>query len=324
MPQVKAVTQMGSAPWTDNVNLTLYTRSQEEGEPTFTAYWNNVGYDFFSTLDIPLVAGRVFERDRNDMPPQGETDLTTPRNIVIDRAYAQQLGFATPQDAIDVLVYEPSQFGPSRPAQIIGVVESRPLYLRGLGATANAYGLGDGAGMQNQIVRLAANDVANGLAAIEQTWQDLGARVPMQRRFMDEMFEENYRNFARINVAFATLAVFAIAISLIGLFGMAVQTVSRRLHEIGVRKSLGAENFSLFALLLYDFSKPVLIANLLAWPLAYFAAQAYLSIFIQRVELTPLPFLLSLVLVLAVAWLAVASQALRAARIKPAMVLRFE
>jgi putative ABC transport system permease protein len=77
-------------------------------------------------------------------------------------------------------------------------------------------------------------------------------------------------------------------------------------------------------MLLYDFSKPVLFANLLAWPLAYFAAQAYLSIFIQRVQLTPLPFVLSLALVLIAAWAAVGSQALRAAHIKPAQVLRSE
>src|SRR5690606_11356105 len=122
--------------------------------------------------------------------------------------------------------------------------------------------------LQQQIVRLALGELGAGLAAIDAAWRDMGALVPLQRRFLDDLFEENYRNFARINQAFAGLAVFAIVIALIGLFGMALQTTSRRLHEIGLRKSLGAESGQILGMLLYAFSKPVLLANLLAWPLA--------------------------------------------------------
>jgi len=91
-----------------------------------------------------------------------------------------------------------------------------------------------------------------------------------------------------------------------------------------VRKSVGAHTSQIIAMLLRDFSKPVLVANLLAWPLGYFAAQQYLSVFMQRIALTPVPFILSLGVALLVAWLAVGGQALRAARVSPAHVLRFE
>jgi putative ABC transport system permease protein len=110
----------------------------------------------------------------------------------------------------------------------------------------------------------------------------------------------------------------------VGLFGMAIQMAGRRLHEIGVRKSVGAYQRQIVAMLLRDFSKPVVIANLVVWPLGYFAAQAYLSVFIQRAGLTPVPFVLSLAIVVLVAWAAVGSQAIRAARASPATVLRFE
>lgn len=324
LPQVKGVTQMGSAPWSDNVNLTVLA-PREDAAATRTAFMNIVGYDFFSTFGMSVIAGRVFDRSRNDLPPDdSETDLSVPRNIVIDRSFAEQLGFASPEEAVDALVYLPSQFGPERPQRIIGVVEDRPLFLRGFGATANAYALGDASSMVNQIVRLSAADVSGGLAAIQDLWARLAPGAPLTRRFLDEMFEENYRNFARINQAFAGLAAFAIVISVIGLFGMAVQVASRRLHEIGVRKSMGAKSWEVVAMLLRDFAKPVVVANLIAWPLAYVAAQAYLDIFIQRIELTAAPFLLSLAFVVAVAWAAVASQALRASRVSPATVLRFE
>lgn len=328
LSQVKDITQMGIAPWSNNINITTLARTREEADAsqTRTAFSNAVGYDFFSTFDMPVIAGRVFERNRDDLPPEGgEPDPTTPRNIVIDRAYAAQLGFASPEQAVDELVYPPGQ-GPAPPVRIIGVVENRPLYLRGAGATANAYylGFGSGADMTNQIVRLSARDVAGALSAVEEAWKRLGADSPFTYRFVDEMFEENYRDFARINQAFAGLAGFAMVIAFIGLFGMAKQTVGQRLHEIGVRKSLGAGTLQIATMLLRDFSKPVVIANLIAWPIAFIAVQAYLSIFMQRIDLTLLPFVLSLAFVLAAAWAAVASQVLHAANVNPATVLRSE
>ncbi len=326
LPQVRSVTTMSQTPWSDGVNLSLLAHSPEEGATTHTAFESTVGYDFFATLDVPLLAGRVFDRDHNDLPPEKpDREHPTTRNIVIDRALSDELGFAAPAAAVDQMVYFPAGFGqPPRPLRVIGVVATRPLFLRGLGATATSYLLGPAAGMQNTIVRLAADDIGGGLAAAEKVWRQLAPQAPFTRRFMDELFNESFEKYATVNQVFTGLAVFAFLISLIGLFGMAVQTAGRRVHEIGVRKSVGARKVQIVAMLLRDFSKPVVIANLLAWPLGYLAAHAYLSVFIQRITLTPLPFVASLGLVVAIAWAAVGSQALRAARVSPANVLRSE
>jgi putative ABC transport system permease protein len=91
-----------------------------------------------------------------------------------------------------------------------------------------------------------------------------------------------------------------------------------------VRKTLGGSTPQMVRLLLVGFSRPVLIANLVAWPAGYFAARAYLNQFPQSIALTPWPFVLSVAITLAIAWLAVASQTLRAARTTPAEVLRHE
>jgi putative ABC transport system permease protein len=324
LPQAKGVTAMGSAPWSDNVNLNLFSRSPEETTSLQTAFQNNVSYDFFKTLDIPVVAGRVFDRDHNDLPPQGPPDPSRPPiNLVIDRILARQLGFRSPEEAVDQAIYFPAVLGEqAQQFRIIGVVESRPLELRGFGATASAYRLGTGA--QNIIVRLSADDIAGGVAGAEAIWRRLSPQAPFQRRFMDELFEENFETYARVNQVFVGLAAFAFLISVIGLFGMAIQVASRRTHEIGVRKSVGARKLQIVRMLLLDFSKPVVIANFIAWPVGYLAAQAYLSVFMQRISLTPLPFVASLAIVVAIAWIAVSSQALRAARANPATVLRFE
>ena len=138
------------------------------------------------------------------------------------------------------------------------------------------------------------------------------------------MFNESFEKFSRLSQVFVGPAAFAFFISIIGLFGMAVQVAARRTHEIGVRKSVGARKSQVVCMLLRDFSKPVIISNLIAWPLGYLAAQTYLGVFIQRIALTPWPFVASLAIVVAIAWAAVGSQALRAARANPATVLRFE
>ena len=242
---------------------------------------------------------------------------------MIDDALAAQLGFGSPTEAVDQMIYFPAGLGEQSQAfQVIGVVASRPLYLRGLGATSNVYQLGTGG--INVVVRLAADDIAGGVAGAEAVWRRLAPQAQYQRRFMDEMFNESFEKFSRLSQVFVGLAGFAFFISIIGLFGMAVQVAARRTHEIGVRKSVGARKSQIVGMLLRDFSKPVIVSNLIAWPLGYLAAQTYLGVFIQRITLTPWPFVASLAIVVAIAWAAVGSQALRAARANPATVLRFE
>lgn len=325
LPQVKGATEIGMEPWGDGVNLAVYALNPEDNAGFKTAFQNVVGYDFFATLDIALVAGRVFDRDHNDLLPQDADTADPPptRHVVIDRALSAQLGFAAPADAVGKTVYTPAFADrPAQPVEIIGVVESRPLFFTGFGATSNSYLLGEN--LIYSMVRLDANDVSGGVAGVERVWHGLAPQMPLQRRFMDALFNENYEKFSRVNEIFGGLSIFAFAISVMGLFGMAVQVASRRRHEIGVRKSLGAHKTQIVVMLLRDFAKPIVVANLVAWPLGYLAAQAYLSIFIQRSGLTPLPFVASLAITVLIAWLAVGSQAWRAARANPAVVLRFE
>ena len=116
----------------------------------------------------------------------------------------------------------------------------------------------------------------------------------------------------------------AFGISLTGLFGMATLIAGRRMREVGVRKVHGASGGQMVAMLLASFSMPVLVANLVVWPLAYLAARKYLDAFQAPIAVTPLPFVLSLAITLAIAWLAVGTQTLHAARARPADVLRYE
>jgi putative ABC transport system permease protein len=327
IPQVTGVSAMSQSPWSTGVGVAPVGRSPEDSVVQVTAIMNTVGYDYFNTLGYTLLGGREFDRERGeDVRPQGPPS-GTPINVVVDASFAEELGFSPPESAVEQDVYFPSGAqrafgGVAQPLHVIGVVGNKPLRFSSVGAKSNMFFMQPG--IPYQLVRLSANDVSGGLAAIDALWKELSPKTTSGRKFMDELYDENYRNFARVNQVSAALALVAIAISVVGLFSMAVQVASRRLHEIGVRKSVGARSRQIVAMLLTQFAKPVVIANVIAWPLAYLVAQEYLGVFSTRVALTPAPFVVSLAATIVVACAVVGGQALRAARVNPATVLRAE
>ena len=343
VPQVRGVTEVLVTPW-EGLLITIVKASPDPSSPQRTSVVRQVGFDFFSVFNVPLLAGRVFDREHaEDIPttgapgmqrPQGGAPTASepaPQNIVVDRAFVSALGLGTPEEAIDKLVYRPAPAfaqaaaqPPQPPMRIIGVVEERAFsFFKTPNDTAGAmYTLQADLGVT--IARVKATDLEAGLAGIDAAWKQLAPNVAISRRFLDEIFERAYANYVRVSQLFGTLSVMAFAICVAGLFGMAVFVAGRRRREIGVRKTLGATTSQMVALLLAGFSWPVLIANVIAWPAGFLAARMYLNQFPQSIPITPWPFALSVAITVAIAWLAVVGQTLRAARTTPAEVLRNE
>ena len=163
-----------------------------------------------------------------------------------------------------------------------------------------------------------------GIAAVERVVKERNPNAAVTIRFTDNEFEQNFRTYEGINTGFTGLSLIALTISSMGLFAMAVFTAIQRRQEIGIRKTLGASTWNVTSLLIRDFSRPVLIANIIAWPVAWFAASTYLDGFMQHIQLTPLPWILGFVFTLLIAWVAVGGQAFSAARVKPSEVLKSE
>ena len=208
--------------------------------------------------------------------------------------------------------------------RIIGVVETVPL-VYGIGnIRSNFYALARYSGEMNLMIRIDRNRVREGVEAIETIIKSRDPNAVVNLRFTDDEFERNFQTYQGINVGFMGLSLIAFAISTIGLFAMAVFTTLQRRHEIGVRKTLGASTGDVTMQLVKEFTWPVLIANLIAWPIAYYAATLYLHNFMQRMSLTLLPWIIGLIVTLLIAWVAVGGQAFKAARVKPAEVLKSE
>jgi putative ABC transport system permease protein len=159
---------------------------------------------------------------------------------------------------------------------------------------------------------------------IEDAWNRVIPEYPIQGRFLDDIFDGVYNILAFMNVALAGFAFIALALALIGLFGLAAFMAAQRTKEIGMRKVLGASSMQIARLLVWQFSKPVMWALVLALPAAYFASQQYLNFFADRIE-QPLPILAAAgAIAVMLAWGTVAGHALKIASANPILALRYE
>ncbi len=308
-----------------------------------TASIRQVSFDFFTIGGTKLLAGRDFSKERGDdisrnplgsNPDLSQPDLQskidsapTPR-IIIDRSTAETFGWS-PGQAVGKLIYQKQTIRtPSGqrdivfPFEVIGVVGKAPLELTSSTSKDFVYEVDSGSGYA--IIKISKSDIPGTLARIKDVWERMAPAVAFRSRFLDQQFEIAFHLFGVLNSVFLGIAIFAIIIASLGLIGMATFIVGRRVQEIGVRKTLGASTWQVLRMLLWDFSKPVVVANVIAWPLAFVIVQFYLSLFITRAPLTPLPFAISFIVTVAIAWAAVANQAIRAARTKPATVLKYE
>jgi len=299
-----------------------FSRARDDSAPSTMIDFIYTSHDYFDVMQVPLVAGRVFSRERADdaLPRTSQESAERrgrPPAIVLDRAAARALGWPEPRAAVGELIYAPG----GAAHEIVGIVEPAPTSIRASDSTGTAYVLSSSPN-NVRIVRVANDRVDAALEHVDKSLRSVFPAQPTSRVFFDQVFESYYETFEITNRVLAGLAVFALLISGIGLFGMATYFANRRIREIGIRKSQGATPANILRLLLWDFSKPVVWANLAAWPLVAIALDRYLSLFAERVPITPLPFVLALAATWLLACLAVARCAWRAAKLHPADALR--
>ena len=174
------------------------------------------------------------------------------------------------------------------------------------------------------LIRIRSDDIAGTIAFLKNTWKQIAPDREFHSSFLDENLDRQYYNEQRWQQVLTYASIFAIIISSLGLLGLTSLAVSRRTKEIGIRKVLGASVSGIVLLLSRDFVKLVLIANLIAWPVAYYAMNRWLENFAYRINLGWEVFVLSGGLALLIALLTVSGQAWKAARANPVDALRNE
>jgi putative ABC transport system permease protein len=161
-------------------------------------------------------------------------------------------------------------------------------------------------------------------AAIERQWKQITNEVPFNAKFSEDVLAEMYKaEDARAQI-FAAFSLLAVLIGCLGLFGLAAFTAERRTKEIGIRKVLGARTRDIVRLLVWQFSRPVIIANVIAWPVAWWVMRDWLNKFDDRIALGPTPFVAAGLLALIIAIGTIAAHAVKVARANPIHALRYE
>jgi putative ABC transport system permease protein len=288
---------------------------------------------FFPTMGIAPVAGRNFIAGRamDDSSVESDSDAAVAAmarrgyNIVINRQAARQLGFADPRRAVGrtLLADDGDVEAVGRtPVTIVGVVEnSRFRSIRDpLAGTIYAYDRFQPGWL---VVRYTGAPAAV-RARIERLWKRIAPDVPFEAQFSDDIVHDLYAPEAARAAIFAAFALLAVVIACLGLFGLAAFTAERRTKEIGIRKVLGARTRDIVRLLVWQFGRLALIANLIAWPVAWWAMRSWLNGFDLRIGLDPLLFAGAGALALAIAVGTVMSHALKVARTHPIHALRYE
>jgi putative ABC transport system permease protein len=176
----------------------------------------------------------------------------------------------------------------------------------------------------NVSVKLEGRRTPETLAAIDKLWKQVGEPRPINRFFADQFLEDLYREDLRQGQMAAVSAGIAVFIACLGLFGLAAFTAERRTKEIGVRKALGASRTDIVRMLLWQFTKPVLWANLIAWPIGWYAMHRWLERFAYRTEIEPWMLLGASVLAIVIALATVATHAIVVAGARPVSALRYE
>lgn len=310
-PTVLSVTIKNSIPMHSNNNINGL--ECEGKKPPKNVYFEttSVGYDYFKTLNLVFKTGRAFS-------PDFPTDRS---GYVLNDEAVRALNLENP-------VGKSLKFFSGKTGFIIGVVKSanyrslhqlpRPRVYNFQEDNADA----DVGGVV--LIKTTGKNVSQTIAALETLWKDVNNSVPFEYGFLDAAIDNQYQFERRVRTIFNYFTILALFVSVLGLFGLTLFSTERRTKEVGIRKVLGASVPGIIYTLSKEFTKWILLANLVAWPIAYYAMNRWLQNFAYRIEMSWWMFVLAGGLALSVALLTVSWQAVRAATRNPVEALRYE
>ena len=281
----------------------------------------DIDEDYLDTMGMEIVAGRNFSKE---FP----TDRTA---IILNETLCRQLGWTEPLNKT-VFMWDVEETElVEKPYKVIGVVRDfhfETLHEPIRGHLIRFAGMPGDESSSSEIGRIAmklrTDNIAGILSRIEEEWKAIEPKFPFEYSFLDDSFDRLYRSEQRMGRIFIIFTLLTVLVACLGLFGLASFTTEQRTKEIGIRKVLGASISSVILLLSREFTRWVILANIIAWPVAYFAMHKWLQSFAYRVDLQVWMFLLSGVTALFVSLLTVGSKTVKAAASDPVRSIRYE
>lgn len=313
-PSIISVTASSSVPGKSVTNISYRAEGTKEDE-TWKMDTFFVDYDFLETLDIKLAAGRYFSREFS-------TDETSA--FILNETAVKQIGWDSPLNKRiiwprdlrrrDAIVKEGLVIGVVKDFNVTSLHESigpvllqvRPGSFRYISTRINTANIGET------------------LAFIREKWSKFSPIFPFEYSFLDEGFDRLYRADKKVGQLVGIFSSLAIFVACLGLFGLISFSAEQRTKEIGIRKVLGASVSGIVLLISKEFTRWVLAANIIAWPVAYFVMNKWLQNFAYRTRIGIEYFVLSALLAFVIALLTVSYQSIRAAMANPVDSIKYE
>ena len=307
LPNVIAVSSSVHVPGLQ-VDQNVYTLEGAPSSESKALWASTVSYDYIETLGIEMAEGRPFSRDFG-------SDETA---YVINEAAARELGIDNPTSH---RLLEPDPAG-MRSGPIIGMV--RDFHFESLHQEIRPMLFRFREFARYVVVRVQPNDIQQTISDIEERWQEVTGGEPFEYSFLDEDFENLHEGDRKMGEVFTVSSLLAILIACLGLYGLASFTTEQRTKEIGIRKTLGATVTDIVVLISKEFIILVVIALVIAVPVAYLAMSQWLQLFSYRISIPTSVFAIAGAMALVIAFLTVSFQSVRTALTNPSKSLRDE
>lgn len=310
-PRILSVGSSSDVPGSRVFSDTVFKRN--DSDDIFSLRFLRTDYDFLDTYGFHLIQGRNFSK---------EFGADSEGAVVLNRAAVLELGY-TPEEVVDKKILMATSATETLPLNVVGVVDD--FHFKSLHLVIEPLALWLAPDSARTIsVRIASGDIGKTLGYVQQKWMEIFPQEEFSYTFLDDRIELLYQSEGKTRSLFLTFSVLSIFVACLGLLGLAAFTAQERTKEIGVRKVLGASVGNILLLLSKEFVKWVLVANIIAWPIAYYAMNRWMQNFAYRSAIGVWPFVLSAVLALFVALFTVGFQALKAALADPVRSLRYE
>lgn len=313
MAGVQNATMTGFLPTSDwRSDSPLFPDATLDQKTAVSAQIWRVDENYIPTLDMKMIKGRNFSKD---FP-------TDSSGIIINESAAKLLGF---KDPLNKTLYYLNNFNNNKDVttyHILGVVKDFNFSSLRDEVTPLALMYRE----QNGSIsfRINTTDIPDLISKIENKWKAMAVGQPFTYSFMDDDFNKTYQSEQQTGKIFISFAIFAIFIACLGLFGLVTYAAEQRTREIGIRKVLGASVTGIVGMLSKDFLKLIIIAMLIAFPVAWFGMNKWLQSFAYRISITWWVFAIAAAMALLIALLTVCLQAIKAALANPVKNLRTE
>ncbi len=276
-----------------------------------------VDFDFLKTYNIGMAAGRAFDE-------KNSTDKLN--RIIINETAAKKLGYSDPKDAIGDKFHSSAiaeELGTEETGRIIGVMKD--FHFKSMKSQIEPLTIFIANDWMNRIsVKCRPGHDQECIGLVESAWKKHFPNVDFQYEFLTGYLKAYYKDEQKLETILLVFTILAIVIACMGLFGLAMFVAQQKVKEIGVRKALGASVRTIVLMLTTTFTKWVVLANLIAWPLAWYFINEWLGNFEFRIRINPWIFILSGLLALLIAVITVVHRSYRAAAHNPVEALRYE